>query len=160
MLPLKCWKSVIPALNTIFKKAECVLQTQHYNGEENLFYNPFLECKQKKKFKKIKNHSNNFLPFYTVGQAGAVVGGRSIVASHSIQKPVVGGHTNPSSPLGHGGTQTPLVGVRVKTLHGFQAGAPISPSDGVQPGITTHKQENNFSLYSPTDKNFICLTSL
>lgn len=111
-------------------------------------------------FLKIKNNSNNFLPFYTVGQAGAVVGGRSIMASHGVQKPVVGGHTNTPSPLGHGGTETPLVGVRVKTLHGFQAGAPISPSDSVQPGITTHKQENNFSLYSPTDKDFIWLTSL
>lgn len=103
---------------------------------------------------------NHFLPLYTVGEAGAVVGSGSIVASHGVQKPVVGGHTNTTSPLGHGGTQTPLVCVRIKTLHGFQAGAPVSPTNCIQPGRATHKQRNNFSLYSLTNKIFIWLISL
>lgn len=137
-----------------FKKAGYVLQTRHSNREENLFCNPFLEHKRSRKKKQ-----NNSLPLHTVGEAGAVVGSRSIMTSHGVQKPVVGGHTDTASPLGHGGTQAPLVGVGVKTLHGFQAGAPVSPTNGVQPGMTTHKQANNFSLYPPTNGNFIWLTS-
>lgn len=81
------------------------------------------------------------------------------MTSHGVQKPVVGGHTHTASPLGHGGAQTPLVGVGVKTLHGFQAGAPISPTNSIQPGMITHKQENNLSLYPPTSGNFIWLAS-
>lgn len=56
-------------------------------------------------------------PFNTIGESGAVVGSRGVVAPYSIQEVVVRRHTDSASPLGHGSTHAPLVGVRIEALH-------------------------------------------
>lgn len=68
------------------------------------------------------------IPLNTIRESGAVVGGRGIMSSHSIQEVVVCRHANASSPLGHGGAHAPLVGVRIEALHGPQTRTAIPTS--------------------------------
>lgn len=73
------------------------------------------------------------VPLHAVGEPGAVVGGGGVMSSHGVQEVVVCGHAHSPSPLGHGRTHAPLVGVRIKTLHRPQAGAAVSASHCKEP---------------------------
>lgn len=58
-----------------------------------------------------------YRPFNTIGESRTVVGGGGIVSAYGIQEVVVRRHTHSSSPLGHGSTHAPLVGVRIEAFH-------------------------------------------
>lgn len=56
-------------------------------------------------------------PLHAVRESRAVVGGGGVMSAHGIEEVIVGGHAHTSSPLGHGCTHAPLVGVRIEALH-------------------------------------------
>lgn len=70
-----------------------------------------------------------YWPLHAVGESRAVVGSGGVVPTHSIQEVVVRRHTHPSSPLSHGSTHAPLVGVRIEALHRPQTRAAVSTTD-------------------------------
>ena len=55
------------------------------------------------------------------------------MSTNSIQEVVVRRHPHSSSPLGHGSTHAPLVGVRIEALHRPQTRAAISATYRKQP---------------------------
>ncbi len=75
-----------------------------------------------------------YWPLNTVGESRTVVGGGGVVSAYSIQEVVVCRHTHSSSPLGHGRTHAPLVGVRVEALHWPQTWAAVPTTYCKQPG--------------------------
>jgi len=54
------------------------------------------------------------------------------MAAHSVQEAVTVGHAHPPTALGHRGTQRPLVGVGVKTLHRAQTGGTVTATHCIQ----------------------------
>lgn len=65
-------------------------------------------------------------PLNTIRESRTVVGGRGVMSTYSIQEVVVHCHTHSPSPLGHGSTHAPLVGVRIEALHRPQTRAAVS----------------------------------
>lgn len=66
-----------------------------------------------------------YWPLDTVGESRTVVWGGGVVSAYSIQEVVVCRHTHSSTPLGHGSTHAPLVGVRIEAFHGPQTWAAV-----------------------------------
>lgn len=79
------------------------------------------------------------LPLNTIREPRTMVGGGGIVSSHGVQEVVVRRYAHSSSPLGHGCTHAPLVGVRIKALHRPQARAAVTTSHCKQSGKKTEK---------------------
>lgn len=74
------------------------------------------------------------LPLNTIREPRTVVGGGGVVSSHGVQEVVVCRYAHSSSPLGHGCTHAPLVGVRIKALHRPEARAAVTTSHCKQSG--------------------------
>lgn len=68
------------------------------------------------------------------------------MASHSIEKPVVGCHADSSASFGHWVADAPFVRVGIEALHGFQAGASVPPSNCIQPTVINCRRTTQIEL--------------
>lgn len=77
------------------------------------------------------------LPLHTVRETWTMVWSWCIMSSDCIQETVICGHAHSSSPLWHGCTHTPFIGVRIKTFHRSQTRASITTANSKQPVNTS-----------------------